>query len=75
MFRCTSAVDRPDPCVVLQRLRARHDFDDLARDRRLAHLVHVERQAVDHFLRVARRASIAVMRAACSAADDSSSAR
>ena len=60
----------------LQRLRARHHFDDLARDRRLADLVHVERQA----RRSCRPSScvavsIAVICAAKNAAFDSSSAR
>ena len=32
------------PTAALQRLRARDHFDDLARNRRLADLVHVERQ-------------------------------
>ena len=44
-------------------------------DARLADAVHVQRQLVDHFRRVAVAASIAVMRAACSAAADSSMAR
>ena len=38
-----------------ERLRARHDLDDLARDRRLTHLVHVERQARRSFRGVAGR--------------------
>ena len=49
---------------LLQRLRARHDFDDLARDRRLAHLVHVQRQLVDHLAELRVAASIAVICAA-----------
>ena len=38
----------------LHRLRARDDLDDLARDRGLPHLVHVERQPIHHVLGVAR---------------------
>ena len=43
---CHAVVDRRvlDP-LSLERLGSRHHFDDLARDRRLPHLVHVERQA------------------------------
>src|ERR1043165_6698169 len=44
------------PCYVLRSLRprSRHHLDDLLRDRRLPHLVHVEREPVDHVTRVAR---------------------
>src|SRR5688500_1060767 len=41
--------------AALQRLRARYDLDDFPRDRRLPHLVHVKRQALDHLSRIARR--------------------
>src|ERR687898_1077316 len=42
--------------AILSSLRSRHDFDNLPRNRGLADLVHVERQPLDHFLRVARGA-------------------
>src|SRR3954471_21124429 len=48
--RQTRRVFRPG----LQRSRAGYHFDDLARDRRLSNLVHVERQLLDHVRRVAR---------------------
>src|SRR3954467_12699211 len=40
--------------LALQRLRARNHFNDLTRDRGLPHLVHVQRQLLDHLARVAR---------------------
>src|SRR4051794_20417825 len=40
-------------CPFLECLRARNDLDDFARDRRLANLVHIERQAFEHVRRVA----------------------
>ncbi len=36
------------PLCCLRRRRARHDLDDLARNRGLTHLVHVQRQVVEH---------------------------
>ena len=70
------AATRGLPATLLERLRARHDFDDLARDRGLADLVHVERQAARSCPRSSCVAvSIAVICAAKNAAFDSSSAR
>ena len=46
---------KPRPTFDLLCLGARHDFDNFAGNCRLPHLVHGERQAFDHFSRVARR--------------------
>ena len=48
-------VPQAKPWRPYERLRARNDFDDLARDRRLPDLVHVQRQARDHVGRVLGR--------------------